>query len=67
MRENPQSVRYADLHKVCKVPPSHRWIARSVQDPVAGDPRVKIPNSNGQAKAYQVRQVLAAIDKLEDT
>jgi len=32
-----------------------------------GDPRVNIHNSNGQAKAYQVRQVLAAIEKLEAT
>lgn len=30
-----------------------------------GDPRVNIQNSNGQAKAYQVRQALAAIDKKE--
>jgi len=28
---------------------------------------VNIQNSNGQAKAYQVRRALAAIDKLEAT
>jgi hypothetical protein len=33
--------------------------------PWPGDPRVNIQNGNGQAKAYQVRQVLAAIDKKE--
>jgi hypothetical protein len=33
--------------------------------PWPGDPRVNIQNSNGQAKPYQVRQVLAAIDKKE--
>ena len=33
--------------------------------PRPGDPRVNIQNSNGQAKPYQVRQVLAAIDKKE--
>ena len=30
-----------------------------------GDPRVNIQNDKGKAKAYQVRQVLMAIDKLE--
>jgi hypothetical protein len=34
---------------------------------VTSDPRVTIQISNGQAKAYQVRQVLAAIEKLEAT
>ena len=29
------------------------------------DPRVNIQNDNGMAKAYQVRQVLRAIEKLE--
>lgn len=32
---------------------------------MAGDPRVNIQNDKGKAKAYQVRQVLAAIDKKE--
>jgi hypothetical protein len=30
-----------------------------------GDPRVNIEGSKGKAKAYQVRQVLLAIDKLK--
>jgi hypothetical protein len=30
-----------------------------------GDPRVNIQNDKGKAKAYQVRQVLKAIDKKE--
>jgi hypothetical protein len=33
--------------------------------PWAGDPRVNIQDIKGQAKPYQVKQVLAAIDKLE--
>lgn len=33
--------------------------------PWLGDPRVNIQNDHGNAKAYQVRQVLAAIDKKE--
>jgi hypothetical protein len=31
-----------------------------------GDPRINIQNHKGKAKAYQVKQVLAAIEKLED-
>jgi len=34
--------------------------------PWAGDPRINIQEDKGKAKAYQVRQVLLAIDKLED-
>ena len=33
--------------------------------PWAGDPRINIRDDKGKAKAYQVRQVLLAIDKLE--
>jgi hypothetical protein len=35
--------------------------------PWPGDPRVNIQNDKGTAKAYQVRQVLKAIDKKETT
>jgi hypothetical protein len=49
-RENPGNVRYRDLCKVC--------------DFYFGDPRVNIQNHKGMAKAYQVRQVLNAIEKL---
>jgi hypothetical protein len=34
--------------------------------PWAGDPRVNIQNSRGKAKAYQVRQVLLAVDRIEN-
>ena len=33
--------------------------------PWTGDPRVNIQNSKGRAKAYQVKQVLKEIDRLE--
>ncbi len=33
--------------------------------PSPGDPRVNIQNDHGKAKAYQVRKVLAAIEKKE--
>ena len=34
--------------------------------PWLGDPRVNIQNAGGQAKPYPVRQVLQAIEKLEN-
>jgi len=30
-----------------------------------GDPRINIQNANGKAKPYQIRQVLAALEKLD--
>lgn len=33
--------------------------------PWRGDPRVNIQNDHGKAKAYQIRQVLAAIERQE--
>ena len=34
--------------------------------PWAGDPRVNIQNDKGMAKAYQVKQVLKAIERLKN-
>ncbi|MGH7057654.1 MAG: hypothetical protein ACREFZ_07170 [Acetobacteraceae bacterium] len=33
--------------------------------PWAGDPRINLQNDGGEAKAYQVRQLLAAIERAE--
>jgi hypothetical protein len=68
MRQEPSSVRYADLCRVCDYffgecrqrGSSHRVY----KTPWPGDPRVNIQNAKGMAKAYQVRQVLKAIDRL---
>jgi hypothetical protein len=67
MRKNSQNIAYNDLYKVC-----HHYFGKPRQDgtshavfrmPWPGDPRVNIQNDKGRAKAYQVRQVLKAIDK----
>jgi hypothetical protein len=71
MRRNPCGVKFAELCKVCDEyfgaarhnSSSHRvyrtaWL---------GDPRVNIQNKRGMAKAYQVQQVLQAIDRLNMT
>jgi hypothetical protein len=70
MRRNPKGIRFHDLCLVCdyyfgqarQSGSSHRiyrtlWI---------GNPRVNIQNDKGKAKAYQVRQVLKAIERLEE-
>lgn len=71
MRCNPRNVRYADLCKVCQhYFGSARRSGSShavFRTPWAGDPRVNIQNDRGKAKEYQVRQVLAAIRRLEDS
>ncbi len=38
---------------------------RIYKTPWPGDPRVNIQNNKGKAKAYQVKQVLMAIERLE--
>ena len=69
MRQSPKNVRFGDLCSVCdhyfgearQSGSSHRIY----KTPWEGDPRVNIQNDRGKAKAYQVRQVLKAIEKLE--
>ena len=69
-KNNPKKVRFSDLCKVCdaffkearQLGTSHRVY----KTPWQGDPRVNIQNVKGMAKAYQVRQVLKAIEKLEE-
>jgi len=69
MRRRPKGIRFQDLCKVCdsffgearQKSSSHRIYKM----PWQGDPRVNIQNDKGMAKAYQVRQVLKAIERLE--
>ncbi len=69
MNQSPKNVRYKDLCIVCdyyfgdarQSGSSHRIY----KTPWPGDPRVNIQNSKGKAKAYQVKQVLMAIERLE--
>lgn len=70
MRVRPNNVSFVDLAKVCQHyfgPPRSAGSSHAVyKTPWAGDPRVNIQNDHGKAKAYQVRQVLQAIEKLEE-
>ena len=69
MKRNPKGISFQDLCRVCdfyfgearQSGSSHRIY----KTPWQGDPRVNIQNDKGKAKAYQVRQVLKAIEQLE--
>ena len=69
MRTSPSGVRFADVAKVCDHyfgPPRQQGTSHRVyRMPWQGDPRVNIQDDHGKAKAYQVRQVLAAIERME--
>jgi hypothetical protein len=69
MKRNPKGIRFQDLCKVCD-----HYFGEARQDgsshrvyktPWQGDPRVNIQNDKGRAKAYQAKQVLKAIERLE--
>lgn len=70
MRREPENVRFSELLQVCEEffgKPRRSGTSHTVfKTPWSGNPRINIQNDKGKAKAYQVRQVLLAIDKLKD-
>jgi len=68
MKREPADVRFADLQKVCEVhfgKPRNSGSSHLIfKTPWQGDPRINIQNDKGKAKAYQVKQVLLAIERL---
>jgi hypothetical protein len=69
MRENPAGVRFADACKVATHyfgQPRQNGTSHKVwKMPWPGDPRINMQaGDGGKAKAYQVRQAVAAIDTL---
>jgi hypothetical protein len=69
IKNNPKGVQFSDLYKICKhyfgKPRQSGSSHRIYKTPWQGDPRVNIQNNKGKAKAYQVKQVLKAIERLE--
>ena len=69
MKLNPRGIRFNDLKKVgiryFGTPRQNSTSHSGFKTPWVGDPRVNIQNKKGMAKAYQVRHVLLAIDRLE--
>lgn len=70
IKQNSKNVKFADLVKVCNHyfgEPRQQGTSHLVyKTPWKGDPRINIQEKNGKAKFYQVKQVLAAIDKKEE-
>lgn len=70
INKNPKNVRFSDVCKLCDhffgVPRQTGSSHRVYKTPWHGDPRVNIQNSDGYAKVYQVKQVLQAIERLEN-
>ena len=69
MREDPKDVKFDDLCKVCNYyfgEPRSKGSHQIYKTPWQGDPRINIQDNNGKSKAYQVRQVIKAIEKLRD-
>ena len=68
-KSNPKDVKFSELCKVCGVyfgKPRQSGSSRRVnKTPWQGNLRVNIQNSKGKAKAYQARQVLKAIERME--
>jgi len=68
IKENPKDVRFTDLCKVCDYyfgEARQKGSHHIYKTPWKGDPRINIQNDKGKAKAYQVRQVIKAIERLE--
>jgi len=69
MKNNPSDVRFSDLSNVSICYFGHARQQEGshhvYKTPWKGDPRINIQNNKGKAKAYQVKQVLLAIEKLE--
>lgn len=69
LRNNPKDIKFSELCRICEfylgkslqTGTSHRIYKTPWQD----DPRVNIQNQKGRATAYQVTQVLKAIERLE--
>jgi len=68
MRTEPANVRFSELQRVCETyfgKPRQNGSSHAIyKTPWPGNPRVNIQNNKGKAKAYQVRQVLLAIERL---
>lgn len=68
MKNEPANVRFFELKQVCTYffnqPRSNGSSHMVFKTPWQGEPRINIQNDKGKAKAYQVKQVLAAIQKL---
>ena len=71
LRKNPKGIRFSRLAQICDHffgPPRSRGTSHLVyQMPWPGNPRVNIQEGrNGLAKWYQTKQVIKALERLEN-
>ncbi len=71
MRDNPKDIRYTDAVRVATHyfgEPRRSGGSHAIfKTPWPGDPRVNLqPGKSGKAKAYQIKQLLGAIDQLQN-
>lgn len=70
IRASPSNVRFGDICKLCEhyfgEPRQKSTSHRIFKVPWIYPPLINVQNFKGKAKEYQVRQVLEAIDQLED-
>ncbi len=69
MKRNPKGIKFSDLCKVCDqyfgLPRQSGTSHRVYKTPWIGDPRVNIQKDGNRAKAYQVKQVLRAVERIK--
>ena len=70
MKQNPSGILFSDLCRVCDFyfgQPRQKGTSHHVyKTPWQGDPGVNIQSNKGKAKTYQVKQVLKAIERIEN-
>lgn len=69
MRANPRNIRFCDAKRVCQHyfgPPRVHGSHHVFRTPWPGDPRVNIQDRDGMVAPYQVRQLLHAVERMED-
>ena len=70
MQREPANIRFGELEKVCMhffgKPRQNGTSHQIYKMPWPGDPRINIQRDGNKAKAYQVKQVLLAIQKWQE-
>jgi len=69
MQQKQKGIKFKDLGKVCNYyfgTPRQNGTSHAIyKTPWQGDPRINIQKSGKEAKPYQVKQVLLAINKIK--
>jgi len=70
MKANPANIAFSDLQQVCRYffgePRQNSGSHEVYKMPWPGNPRVNIQKDKANAKVYQVKQVLLAIERLKE-